>query len=414
LTAGFTDPAWITPVEREAVALGGRIRAQPEDFYVEEIPLLRPAGRGDHVLFQIEKREMSTFDAILRVSKGAKVSEQKVGYAGLKDAQAVTRQYLTVHKVPPERVLGIEHPRMRVLTAARHTSPLKLGFHRGNRFTIRIRGADAGRVPAARRALERFTLRGMPNAYGAQRFGIRRDGHEVGRAVVHEDWQRFLARLLGEPSPLERDHRVVAARQAYDAGDLQRALGLFPLRHRLEKKALSTLLRTGSPREAFLALGRRPRRIWVAAWQSYLFNRILDRRVREGTYDRLLPGDIGALHASGAFFPVREAAHRADAAPTGPLVGYDQVRAGGEPGRIEREVLAEHGADPEAFRADHVRARGHRRPLSVRVHEASLEVEDASTVRVRFVLPPGCFATVLLEALMAGPTTDPAVGAGPG
>lgn len=414
MTEALNDPAWITPVEREPVALGGRIRVQPADFEVDEIPLVRPAGRGDYVLFQIEKQEMSTFDAILRVSKGAKVSEQKVGYAGLKDAQAVTRQYMTVHKVPPERVLGIQHPRMRVLTAARHTGALKLGHHRGNRFAIRIRGADTARVPQARLALERFTARGMPNAYGAQRFGIRRDGHRIGRAVVNEDWQAFLGRLLGEPSPLENDHRVVAARQAYDAGDLEQALGLFPLRHRLEKKALSILLRTGSPREAFLALGRRPRRIWVSAWQSYLFNRILDRRVRDGTYDRLLPGDIGSLHANGACFPVREAAERADACPTGPLVGYDQTLAGDEPGRIERAVIAEDGADPERFRADHVRARGHRRPLSVRVHEATLTVEDENTVVVRFVLPPGSFATVLLEALMAGPAPDPLGGGGPG
>ena len=408
------DPAWITPVEREAVALGGRIRTRPEDFRVEEIPLVRPAGRGDHVLFQIEKQEMSTFDAILRVSKGAKVSEQKVGYAGLKDAQAVTRQYMTAPKVPPERVLGIQHPRMRVLTAARHTAPLKLGHHRGNRFTIRIRDADTARVPEARQALERLTARGMPNAYGAQRFGIRRDGHRIGRAVVSEDWQTFLNRLLGEPSPLEHDHRVVAARQAYDEGDPDKALSLFPLRHRLEKKALSTLLRTGSPREAFLALGRRPRRIWVAAWQSYLFNRILDQRVQDGTYDRVLPGDIGALHASGACFPVREGPQHADASPTGPLVGFDLPLAGGEPGRIEREILATDGADAEAFRADHVRARGQRRPLSVHVREASLEVEDDATVVVRFVLPPGSFATVLLEALMAGPAPDPHGGGGPG
>lgn len=414
MPTSLDDPAGITPVAEEAVALGGRIRVRPEDFRVEEIPLVRPAGRGDHVLFQIEKREMSTFDAILRISKGAKVSEHRVGYAGLKDAQAVARQYLTAAKVPPERVLGIEHPRLRVLTAARHTAALKLGHHRGNRFAIRIRNVDTSRIPEARRALERLVERGMPNAYGAQRFGIRRDGHRIGRAVLHEDWQTFLTRLLGEPSPLEHDHRVVSARRAWDQGDAEKALSLFPLRHRLEKKALSTLLRTGSPREAFLALGRRPRRIWVAAWQSYLFNRILDRRVREGTYDRLLEGDIGSLHASGACFPAREADRRPDASPTGPLVGYDLTLAEGEPGRMEREILAEDGAEPEAFRADHVRARGQRRPLSIRVREASLEVEDETTVRVRFVLPPGSFATVLLEALMAGPPSDPSAGGGPG
>jgi tRNA pseudouridine13 synthase len=404
LTELDDDPAFVTSVVKEPVALGGRIRTAPEDFLVEEIPLYRPAGRGDHVLFQIEKREMSTLDAMLRVSKGAKVSEHTIGYAGLKDAQAVARQYLSVRRVPPERVLGIRHPRMRVLCAARHTGPLKLGHHRGNRFTIRIRGADTSRAPAARAALERLVARGMPNAYGAQRFGLRRDGHRLGRAVVDEDWPAFLHQLLGAPSPLEHDHRVVAARQAYDDGDLEKALALFPLKSRNEKKALSTLLRTGSPRDAFLALGRRARRIWVAAWQSYLFNRILDHRVRDGTYDRLLEGDIAALDESGACFPVRAddvTGRGAPASPTGPLVGYDLRLAAGTPGRLEREVLAD--ADPEAFRADHVRARGHRRPLRVRVHEAGLDVEDESTVVVRFTLPPGAFATVLLDVLMTGP-----------
>ena len=87
----------------------------------------------------------------------------------------------------------------------------------------------------------------------------------IGRAIVDEDWSGFVSQLLGRPSPLERNPHVVAARQAFDKGDLERALALFPLRHRAEKKATSMLLRTGSPREAFLALGRRPRRIWIAA-----------------------------------------------------------------------------------------------------------------------------------------------------
>ena len=68
------------------VGLGGRIRERLDDFQVEELPLVRPEGRGEHVLFLVEKRGMSTFDAVLRVSKGAKVSEHAVGYAGLKDA----------------------------------------------------------------------------------------------------------------------------------------------------------------------------------------------------------------------------------------------------------------------------------------------------------------------------------------
>ncbi len=392
---------------RSPTGLGGVIRQVPEDFFVEEIPLVRPTGRGEHVIFQLEKRGLSTFDAVLRVSKGAKVSEHAVNYAGLKDARAVTRQYMSARRIAPERLLGIRHPNVRILSANRHPSSIKLGHHRGNRFTIRIRNVDPSGIPNARRELEAMTRAGMPNGYGAQRFGIRLDGHRIGQAVVDEDWPLFLAHLLGRPSPLEGNPRIREARAAFDAGDFEKAQSLFPMKHRAEKKALSTLLRTGSPREVFMALGKRPRRIWIAAWQSYLFNRILERREEAGTHHRLLPGDIACLEGSGAFFPVpmEGPLPPADirAVPTAPLVGYDLTWADGEPGRIEREVLAREGAEPESFRADHVRTRGNRRPLVVPVREASLEEEAEGSVLVRFVLPPGSFATMLLERLMGGP-----------
>ncbi len=394
----------------EPVLLGGRIRDVPEDFRVEEIPLVRPTGRGEYVVFQVEKRQISTFDVLLRVSKSAKVSENDVGYAGLKDTQAVTRQYLSVPRVPPERVLRIRHPRFRVLTAARHVSPVRIGHHRGNRFTIRIRGVDATRVGSARRAIELFAARGMPNAYGSQRFGVRRDGHLLGRSIVNEDWNGFASQLLGRPSEHERDPRMVAAREAYDRGDLATCRDLIPLKRRTEKKVASTLLKTKSPREAFLALGRRPRRIWIAAWQAWLFNRILERRVADGTYDRLEVGDVAALYPSGARVPVRDEAEAlalgggpTRAVPTGPLVGYDLDLAKGRPGTIEREVLAKEGVLPEAFSSQAARARGDRRPLAVPIEEASLEEEPGGSVLVRFVLPPGCFATVLLSYLVGRP-----------
>jgi tRNA pseudouridine13 synthase len=375
-----------------------------EDFLVEEVPLHAPAGRGDHLLVQIEKRGVSTLDAMLWLSKAAKVSERVIGYAGLKDARAVARQYFTLPKVPPERVLAMRQPRLKVLSVERHVNALKVGHLRGNRFTIRIRGARVERMAAARASLERMVARGMPNPYGGQRFGVKQDAHRLGRAVVEEDWAGFLDLLLGSPSDREMDPRVRAAREAYGDGDLARAFRLFPLKNRSEKKALGALMRTGSPREAFQALGKRPQRIWVCAWQSYVFNRVLDRRVREGTWDRLLPGDVAWLHESGACFPVRADVPEEpglEASPTGPLIGSDLVRPTGAPGRIEEEVFREEGADPEAFRSSWARARGTRRPLRVPVREASLELEGTSVV-ARFLLPPGTFATVLLGHLMAG------------
>jgi tRNA pseudouridine13 synthase len=410
-------PSAVATLEGLRAGLGGAIRKVPDDFLVEEIPLFRPSGRGEHTIAQVEKRETSTFDVLLFLSKALKVSERVIGYAGLKDARAVARQYVSLPKVDPRRVLAVRHRRFRVLSAARHERPLKIGYLQGNRFTIRIRDPDLRRFDAAGEALEKVVARGLPNAYGSQRFGVRQDGHLLGRAMLHEQWQEFVDQLLGRPSPVEMNPQIVAARHAYDRGDLDEARELFPLKHRSEKKAAGVLQRGGAPQEAFEAIGSGPRRIWLSAWQSYLFNRLLDRRVRDGTYDRLLPGDIAWLHESGAMVAVSDAeapcaAGPDEASPTGPLVGYDLRRAQGAPGRLEREILDADGADPEAFRAAHGKARGLRRPLCVPVREASLSVESDDAVVARFVLPPGSFATVVLDHLM--PSSDPREAAEPG
>jgi tRNA pseudouridine13 synthase len=399
-------PAAVATVDGIRAGLGGHIRHYPDDFLVEELPLFRPSGRGDHTIAQIEKRAASTFDLLLFLSKALKVSERIIGYGGLKDARAVARQYVSIPKVAPERVLAVRHRRFRVLSAVRNERPLKIGYQLGNRFTIRIRDPDLGRLDAAREALERLVAKGMPNAYGAQRFGVRQDGHLLGRAMVHEDWKAFVDQLLGRPADVEMNPLIVEARKAYDRGDLQAARDGFPMKHRSEKKAAGVLLRGGSPRDAFEAIGSGPRRIWLSAWQSYLFNAVLDRRVRDGTFSRLLAGDIAWLHASSASYRVTdpaaevERAARGLASPTGPLIGYDPQQPEGEAARIEREVLEAEGADPETFRASHSRARGLRRPLRCPLGEASLDPEPDGSVVARFLLPPGAFATVVLDHLM--------------
>lgn len=411
----LAHPSRVAHVEGLAAGLGGRIRAEFEDFLVEEIPLHRPTGHGPHTVALIEKRGTPTFDALLFLSKGIKISERRIGYAGLKDSRAVARQYVSFPGVPPERVLAFEHPRVRILAAARHSSALKIGHHLGNRFTIRIQDADTSKIEAARQVLERLVVRGVPNAYGNQRFGVRQEGQLLGRSIVREDWGGFLGWLLGRPMPSERNPRVVEGRRLYEAGDLAGAFKAFPLRHRAEKKALTILKKGGSPKEVFESQAKGTRKIWLSAWQSYLFNRVLDARVRADTFDRLLPGDVGILTDSGARFRADgrplddDLARRGLATPSGPLVGYDQQLADQEAGQVERRVLAEDDAEPESFRQPHCRSRGGRRPLVIPVREASLEVEGPETVVARFVLPPGAFATVVLAHLMetASPMSGP-------
>ena len=399
-------PARVRRLTRDLPGLGGVLRASIEDFVVEEVPLYAPAGEGDHAMFLLEKRGLSTFESLLWISKAVRVSEHRIGYAGLKDARAVTTQWMSAPRVPPERVLALRHPRMRVLAAARHPHPVRVGHLLGNRFSVRVRGANPDAVPAAREALEALRARGVPNAYGVQRFGVRSDGHEMGRALLRGDYEEFLALLLGRPHPAEVDTRVREARAAYDRGELEKALGLFPMKHRTHKRALAERLRSGSAEAAFQALGKRPRRIYVSAWQSWLFNRCLDARLAAGTHDRLLAGDVAILHAEEACYRVEDPAAEEGrarafvASPTGPLAGHDLPRATGEPGRLEGEVLASEGFDEADFRTPLTRVRGSRRPYRVPLRDPTLEVEPDGAVLVRFGLPPGSFATVVLDELM--------------
>lgn len=403
-------PARTRRLTDDLPGLGGRIRAVPEDFVVEEVPLYAPLGDGEHVHFVLEKRGISTFEALMWLSKAIHVSEHSIGYAGLKDAGAVTRQTMSVHRVPVERVLAVATPKLRVLSAARHPQRVRIGHLEGNRFTIRIRGADLRRLPAAREALARIVARGMPNAYGAQRFGLKQDGHLVGLALLRDDHREALAHLLGRPHRREGDSRVQRAREAYDEGDLEQAQALWPMKHRVQKRALAALLRTDDPRAAFAALGNRARRIYLSAWQSWVFNRCLDARLAGGSYDRLIAGDLAWQHGSGAMYRVRDVAAEApraarfEASPTGPLPGYELVAPTDDAAAIERAVLSEEAVDDAAFRAPHVRVRGARRPLRVPVADASIAAEGADAVLLRFTLPPGSFATVLLRELMKNDT----------
>ena len=434
----MTDPARIRRLTADLPGLGGRIRTVPEDFRVEELPLYAPTGEGDHLLFQMEKRGLSTFESLLWISKAVKVSEHTIGYAGLKDARAVTTQWMSVHRVPPGRLVAMRHPKIRILSVARHSSKIRIGHLAGNRFTIRIRDARVEHLRAAREALGRLAERGVPNAYGVQRFGVKHDGHLLGRALLKGDFAEFLSHLLGRPSPREADARVRRAREDYDRGDLAGAFEAYASKHRIQKQALSALIATGDPRAGYEALGKRPRRIYVSAYQSYLFNRCLDARLEADTYDRLLPGDLAWQHATGALYPIAEegAAERGDAtaeaehdrarrfeaSPTGPLPGYEMREPMGAPLALERVVLAPEGLTDDLFRAEAIATRGSRRPYRVPLVDASLEADGPTEVVCRFTLPPGSFATVVLDeimktsasALVAAAAGDPRTAGGAG
>jgi tRNA pseudouridine13 synthase len=316
-----------------------RIRTTPEDFRVDEQPLYPAAGEGAHTFVRVEKR-LRTTEAVARdLARVAGARPQDVGYAGRKDRMAVATQWISVPGLDPEAALALELPGARVLEAVRHPHKLRTGHLRGNRFAIRVLGVDAGALARARARCEEIATRGLPNRFGDQRFGRAGDNAERAR--------RFCAGEL----------------RVHD---------------------------------------RRDARFLVSAWQAEVFNAVL--AARPVPLDELEAGDLAMRHDSGGVFAVsdpaleRERVLRFEISPTGPVFGPRMTWPSGEVAQRERTLMSAHGLDPDALRLPGVRARGARR--SLRVRPESLAIETAGEdVLLRFELPAGSYATVLIEEL---------------
>jgi tRNA pseudouridine13 synthase len=316
--------------------------ASPEDFRVEEIPLYAPSGSGEHTFVRIEKVGRTTEDVARELARAAGVAPRDVGYAGRKDRVAIAIQWFSVPRLAPEAALALRLPGARVLEAASHPHKLRTGQLRGNRFDLRLRGLDAEALRRAERRCSGLVARGLPNRFGMQRFG--REGDNAREA------QRMLA---GGWRPRDRRHA----------------------------------------------------RFLVSALQAEVFNAVLDER--GDAFDRVEAGDVAVVHASGGLFVVEDAEREAPRAAafeisaTGPMFGSRAIQPRGAVAEREFARLAEFGIDDAALAGLRgVTVRGGRRALRVRPEELTFE-PDPDGARLRCVLPPGSYATVLVETLVS-------------
>ncbi len=395
--------------------IGGRIKSRPDDFLVEETPLYEPCGTGTHLYLRIEKREMTTHEAARRLTQALGRPARDVGFAGLKDANAVTRQTLSIEHVDPDRIAGLDIPGLTILECSRHTNKLKKGHLRANRFTIKLRDVAPTPLGPAEAVLQVLTRRGVPNYFGPQRFGNRGDNWQIGLAVLKNDLPEALAVLLGRPGPADTG-RVLDARRHFDLGRLEEAIEAWPPNSRMHRHVLKTLLKSGSnARKAWRAVDRDMRSFYLSAAQSYLFNRVLAERI--DALDRVRLGDLAYKHVNGACFRVDDPdaeQPRCDAfeiSPTGPLFGRRMTQPAGAPGQLENRILTEAGLSHEALKqhAD-ARTEGARRPLRVPITDPAVTEgrDDAGPfLRLSFSLPAGSYATAVLREISKHPAPSP-------
>jgi tRNA pseudouridine13 synthase len=403
---------------RDFPGVGGVIKQRPEDFFVQEIPLYEPSGEGEHVYAEVQKVGLSTFDAVQQIARALGVSTRDIGYAGMKDARAITRQVISVWGTTPEAVMALRMPNLSVLWAARHGNKLRLGHLKGNRFAIKIREVDPMKVTTLRPVIDRIVKLGMPNYFGEQRFGRRGDNDKLGAALIRDDNEAVLKLLLGTPNGEVDDQFSFAARRAFDARDNAASMKAWPRRAGMERRVLARLMKTHRPSAAVRAVDERVRRLWVSALQSRVFNDVVARRIEQ--LHQLYDGDLAYKHENGACFTVEDAAAeqpRAEAweiSPTGPLVGYRMSLPHGRALEIEQAALAAVELTPADFRkGGKHKVKGARRPLRASPALAGAPDSAASAVKteggvddhggyitVAFALPPGSYATVVLRELM--------------
>ncbi|HEY0199087.1 MAG TPA: tRNA pseudouridine(13) synthase TruD [Rhodanobacter sp.] len=340
------DPGFVEPSQGElpwaygAPPLQARLRSTPDDFRVEEILGYDADGQGEHVLLWVEKRGANTDWVARELAKFAGVSPVAVGYAGLKDRHAVTRQTFSVQLAgKPDLDWSVfPHPEVKVLAATRHLRKLKRGALRGNRFVLVLRDVQGDR-DAAEKVLQQIATRGVPNYFGEQRFG--REGGNVAQARAMFGGRR-----------VERDKR------------------------------------------SFL----------LSAARSQIFNNVLAARVERGAWDTPLDGEIWSLAGSRSWFGpepfsdvLAERLARADIHPSGPLWGQGEPPTQGDAGTLERGIALENRDLAEGVAA--ARMDQERRPLRLLPKDLVWRWLSESALELVFELPAGAYATVVVREL---------------
>ncbi|MFL9815112.1 tRNA pseudouridine(13) synthase TruD [Stutzerimonas sp. VN223-3] len=319
------------------------LKAVAEDFQVDEVLDIPLSGAGEHLWLWVEKRNLNTEEAARRIARAAGVPVRNISYAGLKDRQALTRQWFSLHlpgKADPQ--LGkAEDETLKILSTGRHQRKLQRGAHSANGFTLRLTQMQADHADLDAR-LERIKACGVPNYFGLQRFGF-------------------------------EGSNVHGAREYAERHELP---GQRNLRSRL-----------------------------LSAGRSYLFNRVLAERVAVGTWNQAQAGDLLAFTDSRSFFqagyPECSDPRLAllDLHPTGPLWGVGESPAAGEARAVEAEIAA---AEPSIAKwLAEAGMKHERRILRLPIGSLSWHYPGPDILQLEFVLPTGCFATAVVRELVS-------------
>lgn len=155
-----------------------------DDFVVTEIPLYEFSGEGEHIVIKFRKKDLTTWDAVQIFSEQLGCKSREIGYAGLKDKNAMTVQYISVPKSTEEKLGKFTHINIKVLETTYHNNKIRVGHLKGNKFFIRLKRVNVINSRKIQEVVKSIANFGMPNYFGFQRFGIEGDNYKKGKAII--------------------------------------------------------------------------------------------------------------------------------------------------------------------------------------------------------------------------------------
>ena len=429
-----------------SLGIGGAIRQFVEDFIVEEVLVngskaqvypvkdygeIEDVKKERYLLCVLIKRNWDTFRAIREIANQLNINSGRVQIAGIKDAKAVTAQHITIEDVTPKEVKKIKVSDIEVRPLGYFRSKLSSYFLLGNNFHVTIRAVNHSKTTIKKRLAETLkelkTIGGVPNFFGHQRFGTTRPiTHLVGKAIVQGNFKKAAMLFLAKPSPFEHPESREAREQLHSTPDFEKALKIFPKQLHYERLMLKHLAK--KPKDfvgAFRRLPPKLRQLFPQAYQAYLFNKFLSKRIACGLpLNRVEAGDyIVNVERSG--LPMIRMYKIVGAQKLGefnqgvkkgrmrlalPIIGFKQSTSQGVQGEIEKEILKEEGITPEQFKISlmpEISAKGELRTALTELRDYSLCEISRDTanppkylVRVHFTLYRGSYATVFLREIM--------------
>ena len=323
----------------EGPGLGGQLKQSPQHFVVEEIPLYEASGHGPHLYLSLRRKGLTTRQVVELLAKLFKLSSGDIGYAGLKDKNALTTQFFSL---PLDVQLDAEVPKilqdtpLELLLQGRHQNKLKVGHLIGNRFTLILTEAH-GSLEEALALAEILKEKGVPNYFGPQRFGHDGDNFEIGLKILK-------------------------------AG----------------KKARSF-------QDKFL----------LSSLQAFIYNHYLTARVRQNIFDKIILGDICKKYQTGGLFVSEDDAVESsrlangEITHTGPIFGQKMKLCQHAAYDFEMAALSCLGISFEDMKNAGV---GDRRPNRLLLHDLKVDTTPQSgELKFTFSLPKGAYATTVMR-----------------